>query len=503
MKTTKLTAPLTLVVLLTFVASCDGFGSSSSSANSSTASASVYTMKSDYSSKQIAIFSINDMHGKLDETSAYPGILNLEAAIRNDTHYIEGNTVILSAGDMWQGGYVSGYDKGKTTTELMNDFPFGAMALGNHEFDWGFDNIVSNEEVADFPFLCANLIEDATDSRPEGVEDHVTLDVNGFRLGVVGAIGASLESSIKASMIEGFSFSNDLTYIQSAADECRKEGAQSVVLLIHDDEYSDYVEAIRSDSSLGISAIFGGHSHRFQLDSSQVPYVQGGSDSKGYSYATIDKETNGLVSIGNVDITEEDLSFSASDYDQALKDDLEEAEAKVPVETFNEIEGDWSKKETANFVTKAMFEMVKDLYPGKDYSEENLVAVHNISGIRGSFPSSSTPMDLTMAEIQVVSPFDNQVQVLTDKHIDFDELNDYCYSYPESNALSSTGEYDIVTIDFLVQSGYSDMFDPGTGYYDISSDPTVPDSSTYIIFNLIADYAASLPSPIKASDYNW
>lgn len=501
--------------LVVSLSSCTGLASSGTSPVVSDNSATPGSATGDYSlpasgsstsssasaaepESYITVFSVNDMHGKLKADQNYPGILNLEASIKHNSDYSEGNSLIISDGDMWQGGYVSGYDKGLGTTELMSAFPFEAMSLGNHEFDWGFDILTANAAQTDFPFLCANLVQKSTGARPEPIKDHVVLEQDGFKVGIVGAIGATLESTIKASMITDFEFSDDLALIQTAADACRDEGAQAVLLALHDDEYSSYTENIRSDNSLGLDGIFGGHSHQFQLsDDGRTPYVQGGCDSKGYSWMKIEKSTGQVVKVANLNLKNSGETYGDSDYNQLLKEKLEAQIANVPIEPFNKIQGNWSQKATANFVTKAMFEMTKTLLPDRSYSESNLVAVHNTGGIRASFPYSYEPMDLTMDQIQAVSPFDNKVVILTDKTIDFRELDGYCYSCPDSSELSRTAAYDIVTIDFLLGDAYSDMF---AGAYE---ELDAGDDTAYIIFELIADYAKSLPTPIMASDYTY
>lgn len=170
---------------------------------------------------------------------------------------------------MWQGTYVSGFDKGESLTKLMNDFPISAMALGNHEFDWGFSKIESNQNEANYPFLCANLIQKSTKKRPNSIKDHIVLDIDGFKLGVVGAMGAELESSIKSSRIEDFEFSNDTNLLNNAITSCEKEGAKSTILILHDDKDSTYTNTIQS-SKLNFKGIFGGHSHSFQLENLTV-----------------------------------------------------------------------------------------------------------------------------------------------------------------------------------------------------------------------------------------
>ena len=98
------------------------------------------------------LYSINDLHGKFDDTYANGGVdemtTYLRAAQENNP-----NTILISAGDMWQGSAESNFTKGKMITEWMNDLGFVSMTMGNHEYDWGESYIENNAELADFPFL--------------------------------------------------------------------------------------------------------------------------------------------------------------------------------------------------------------------------------------------------------------------------------------------------------------------------------------------------------------
>lgn len=442
------------------------------------------------------IFSINDFHGKIKKTAQYPGILADQGAILNNPKYTD-ESVILSAGDMWQGSYISGFDEGLSTTKLMNDFPFKAMVLGNHEFDWGIPNILKNQKEASFPFLCANLIEDSTNKRPEKIKDHVTLTIDdSFKLGVVGAIGANLESSIKSSMIEGYSFSDNLDLLKTAIDECKNEGADSVILLLHDDMDSSYTNSIQA-SSLDFQGIFGGHSHQLQKENSKIPYVQGSSDSRAYSYMTIDKSSGEVTDLNYVSVDDSFDQFATMDFTKEVNDLIDSR----PSPTLGKTVGTWTKEATMNFVVKAMFEMTKKTRPDKNYTESDLVAAHNKSGIRGTFVSSNSPRNITMEDIQTISPFSNEVMLLPNRLVNSYELQtgSYNVTYPDSSSWSNKRTMDIVTIDFLVSDRYRDAFSP------TSPEPAQKlktNGESYVIYDLLSDYVSSFDgTPINAADY--
>jgi len=445
----------------------------------------------------VTVFSVNDVHGKLANTSKYSGIVNLQGAICSNQYYDE-NSFIVSAGDMWQGSYQSGYDKGYSTTNLLNDFPLKAMTLGNHEFDWGFSQIETNASNANYPFLCANLLDKDTLKRPDCIKSHIVITTNNnAKIGLVGAIGM-LTSSIKDGMLGNLFFTSTLSYLQDAYNECINEGADVVILLAHDDKDSGYINTIQA-SSIPFIGIFGGHSHQFQLEKQSnnlIPYIQGGSDSNGYSYMQIDTANKKLVNYNYVEIN---ASTSYTSYcDVTFKAEIDQYLADHVAPPVGYMTGSWTKEKTKTFVTKAMFEMGQILYPDKNYSTDNLIAIHNTAGIRGSFPSSSSTYEVSMEEIQIVSPFDNKVMLLEDRTLSSKISSHVCYPAYTSSLDSKT--YDIITIDYLV----SDRYNPNIFHTDGAIEVTSDYASPYYIYDLIAEYInthSTSTNPIDASDF--
>ena len=112
----------------------------------------------------IDFYNINDLHGKIADADTHPGVdelsTYLEEARETDDH-----AIFLSTGDMWQGSPESNLTQGRIATEWMNELGFTAMALGNHEYDWGEEPIEVNSELAQFPFLAINIMTGRQNSR--------------------------------------------------------------------------------------------------------------------------------------------------------------------------------------------------------------------------------------------------------------------------------------------------------------------------------------------------
>ncbi len=256
----------------------------------------------------IDFYNFNDLHGKFDDTDTQPGVDELTTfllqAMQTDEH-----TVILSTGDMWQGSSESNSTKGMLITDWMNYLGVEAMALGNHEFDWGQEYIASNAELAEFPFLAINIYETATNKRVEYCESSVMISRGGVQIGLIGAMG-DCYGSIAAEMTKGlyFKVGSELTELVKAESETLREaGADVIVYLIHDGgsyqnvgNTSGYYDQSLSSGGY-VDLVFEGHSHSYYIfnDAYGVPHLQGGGDNKkGITHVEMDVNfANGEIDI--------------------------------------------------------------------------------------------------------------------------------------------------------------------------------------------------------------
>lgn len=435
----------------------------------------------------ITVYSVNDMHGKIDGSNGYYSIADLAGSIESDSRYDPDTSVIVSTGDAWQGSYASGYDYGETTTELLNILGVEAMALGNHEFDWGEERIETNAGVADFPFLACNLISEDTGKRPDWVESYTLVETGGYSLGFVGVIGPYLESSVSDGLLEDDFFSEDTSLVKEAYEECVEAGADAVFLLAHEDGYSSYLDNL--SNIIPFAGIFAGHSHMVQnlTTSSGTPVLQGGANNEAYSYMTISTETWEVTTYGTGYVSSKSTSNSA------LVEALEAYIDSIPEIVYAQIEGTWNTTQTAYFILSAMlYSVYTSGY--SDRFDANLMAIHNTGGVRDSYGMHRTPSDFTMSLIQQASPFDNTLYLLPDREPDYDQI-DYHYFSREDYG-PDDWSLDIVTISYLVNDNYSEMFTPDGAI--ALTDPNR--GGDYIIYNAIADYASYIDSLGKTID---
>ncbi len=254
-------------------------------------------------------YSINDLHGKIDDTYANIGVDEMTAYLQAAQAQNE-NTILLSAGDMWQGSAESNFTKGKLVTEWMNELDFAAMAMGNHEFDWGESYLESNETLAEFPFLGINVYDVDTNERVSYCKPSVTVEKSGVKIGIIGAIG-DCYSSIAEEQVRGVYFKTDdelTALVKAEAQKLRLSGADFIVYMLHDAEVSNRSHYDEELSDGYVDLVFEGHSHTIvqEQDWYGVWHLQaGGDNATGLSHARVEINLlNGEASVKTAQIVD-------------------------------------------------------------------------------------------------------------------------------------------------------------------------------------------------------
>ena len=251
----------------------------------------------------VDFYGINDLHGKLDDGDKHPGVDEMTTFLRNA---VENNdhTVLLSAGDMWQGSSESNMTQGHIITDWMNEMDFAGMAVGNHEFDWGEDPVASNAEIAEFPLLAINIYDRDTDQQVPYCKSSVVIQRGGIQIGIIGAIG-DCYSSIAPERVEGvyFKTGDELTdLVKAESSKLRSQGVDFIVYTLHDglgessgnkltnvrsEEIASYYDISLSDGYVDL--VFEGHTHQQYLlrDEYGVCHLQGGGDNDGITHAKL------------------------------------------------------------------------------------------------------------------------------------------------------------------------------------------------------------------------
>lgn len=170
--------------------------------------------------------------------------------------------LLFDCGDFSQGTPYYNMYRGEVEVSMMNLMGYDAVAIGNHEFDFGLDNMARLFQMADFPVVCANY--DVSGTVLEAyVKPYVVLLRGELRIGVFG-LSPRLEGMVAATMYEGISYLDPVESAQRVTDILRvRERCDVVICLSHlgirtGREEDDTVLAARTQ---GIDLILGGHTH--------------------------------------------------------------------------------------------------------------------------------------------------------------------------------------------------------------------------------------------------
>ena len=185
------------------------------------------------------------------------------------------NMLLLDCGDFSQGSVYYSLFKGSAEVELMNLMGYDACTIGNHEFDYGVENMARLFRLAKFPVVCANY--DFTGTPCEGlVKPYIIKECAGMRVGIFG-LGPQLEGLVSMANCQGVKYTHPTAVAQQVVDKLRnEEGCDFVVCLTHlgygdhDDEDPALIRATR-----GIDVVLGGHSHSYFEYTKYLPNADG------------------------------------------------------------------------------------------------------------------------------------------------------------------------------------------------------------------------------------
>ncbi len=396
----------------------------------------------------IDFYNFNDLHGKLEDGDSHPGVDEITAYLE-DRMNIDEHTVFLSSGDMWQGGSSSNSTKGKIVTDWMNYLGFEAMALGNHEFDWGTDAIRENVDIADFSILAINIYDNATGERADYCEPSVMIERGGVKIGIIGAIG-NCHSSIAKDKNKDFNFKTGsalTNLVKAESEKLRDEGADVIVYLLHSDG-DDYDLLLSSGDYVDV--VFEGHTHQAYAttDAYGVPHVQDGGDNEN-AMSHVELEVN--FANGNIKVNTKRYipHTECSNYkgSSVISDLLEKYWDDISwiYDTLGYNASDRSSKTIGNTVAKLYYEAAVELWG----SEYDIVLAGGQINTR--YPYTLSKGDVSYSDLQTILPFDNALYLCSIKGSDlkskFINNSDYCkYINPNFNTSSivNTKTYYIV-----------------------------------------------------------
>ena len=297
---------------------------STSTTNTSTSGSSSTTLDNE-SPERLDFYCVNDYHGRINKSISYTsngstvyegGISRLSTYLKDKKKDNEEGSVFLNAGDLWQDTYDSGSNKGELLTKAMKQIGFEAIALGNHEFDWGTSVIESNKAIAEsgdekFTFLGCNIynydnnLKEATTQASHIASPYKVINRGNVKIGLIGAIGQGQITSITSRNWENLTFLNPAPIVKDLSDKLRKdEGCDLIIYMLHaaykDSSASELSSISPVTNKPYVDAGFLGHSHSFEsYNVNNVPWIQ------SYHHGSF---------VGKISFTKQDDSYKCTYY---------------------------------------------------------------------------------------------------------------------------------------------------------------------------------------------
>lgn len=231
-------------------------------------------------SVSFTILHTNDFHGQLQASGSNPGLARVAAVVNGVRSSIGADNVLLvDAGDEMQGSLLSNLQKGAPTIAAFNAMTYTVATFGNHEFDWGQQNLIDRTTEAKYPFVTANIVVNDTGNcstagwtTPSFAKPYVVKTVAGVNVAFIGVTTTETPIITVATATAGLCFKDPADSILHYYDAAKAE-ADVIVVLSHlgfNDGGYGYGIPVYGDKTLAqklidvgkpVSLIIGGHSH--------------------------------------------------------------------------------------------------------------------------------------------------------------------------------------------------------------------------------------------------
>ena len=413
---------------------------------------------------QIVILHTNDVHGAI---AGYAKVAALKDAYEAKGAYV----LLMDAGDFIQGDPTVSVSEGATAVELMNMAGYDVVSMGNHEFDYGYENMKTLAAAAEFPIVDANVLYNGK----VAFEDNVVFTApDGTKIGVFGLDTPETATKAHPAKIQGVTFLAedklfDCAKKQVAALEA--EGCDYIVCLGHlgiDDESTGNRSIDLLKKVSGIDMFIDGHSH------STLGEVTAAAEAAGIAGTAVTSTGTKLENVGVVTINGESISATVTALADLTAEDADIAARAAAIQ--KEIDDDYG---TVFAKTEVALNGEKD--PGNRTEETNLgdlicdalvwgakkngetvdAAVTNGGGIRASIAAGN----ITKKDINTVLPFGNTlgiVKVTGAELLEALEASTYCTpaaigGFPQVSGIE-------FTVDTTVAYDQGDLY-PGSTYY--------------------------------------
>ena len=470
---------------------------------------------------RIAVFETSDIHGYIADISTFDEstfeyrlayIAQIVNNARASSDYDD--VLLLDGGDIYQGSPISNLTDGAVMRAALDVMGYDAVALGNHEFDWGVDKyateadatlpaykVGSFENNPDIPVICSDLYYADSGERTAFTQDYVVLEKAGYSICLIGYI-PDYSNEIMTSKVSSYVINSDLdAFVERVREINEIEQPDVTIVMAH--ETPEYIaDAFTTDE---VQLVTGGHVHAgiYGVASSSVTYIQGDTQAKGYASAVIVIDEAGNVSVEdpnytcitenpellydtpeNADLLDDDvLAVTKAGWDE-ISDGLNEVLGYIDTSVEKKGYIDGVSTTGGNFVTALMVKAMEE--------DGVIIAFYNRGGYRCDMivPDGET-RDVTVGDIYALNPFNNYWLVY--------DLTGAELKQQIENALYSSNYGDQVTGLTYEYNKYGTEEEPGYEVVSITLDDGTPVDieGTEPVYRVVtSNYSATLEGSV-------
>jgi len=193
------------------------------------------------SEKDLVLVHTNDVHGRIveekgrDKTTSVVGDAKLATVIENERAKKDQTTVVLDAGDAFQGLPISNSTKGEARAEILNKMNYDAMAVGNHEFDFGLDEAKKYKQILKFPLLSSNTYVNGARLFEASTIVDKDKTVKGDEVVVIGVTTPETATKTHPKNVQGVTFKDPIPEVLNVVKEIQAKAKAT------GDHYKTYV----------------------------------------------------------------------------------------------------------------------------------------------------------------------------------------------------------------------------------------------------------------------
>ena len=460
-----------------------------------------------YEGKTVILHS-NDVHGQIDGYAYIAGLRDLFVSLGAEV-------ILVDSGDFSQGSVYVSSSKGAAAVEMMNAAKYDVVTLGNHEFDFGYVQLMDNLSKATFTTICASVTLDET-GEPILPPATIFETQSGLKIGFVGVETPETATKVHpglVSMITFAAFDGLTTTTQAAIDSIRAD-ADLVFGLFHlgidaESASNGYRSVDLLEKITGVDFVIDGHSHTQMTAGENGQAMQStGTKFKNIGVIVIDNETKAIVdnflvptNLGSGLYTfkyiDQDVMAKAQEITDAVDAEYNAVFATSEVE-LNGAKAPGNRTEETNLgdlITDALlWSVLKE--GGIEQVEPNaIVCITNGGGIRAAIAAG----DVTKKDINTVLPFGNTVAVVYvtgAELLEALEASTFCTpdsigGYPQTSGiewtLDTTKPYDqgeVYVLDGKESSYYAPASINRVTITAINGEPFDPEATYAVVTNI-------------------